>query len=193
MALRKVYICNQDLCVCLPRVFTRKRGLRRLGIQTRKSCHGFTLIETLVFLGLLGIIASIGLMGSMESYKGYSFRNDRDLLVSVLHKARNRSINNVCLGAGCTGGRAHGVHVQAGQFIIFQGTSYAARDMAVDEVVSMGSETTQISGATDVMFSNHSGFSTTLPAGVWDITITDPSGHSSIVTINTEGRITWTN
>ena len=151
--------------------------------------QGFTLLEVLMVTGIMTMVGGFALIVSMDVYRSFSFRTERDMLISVLHKARSQSINNICLGTGCTDGRPHGVHVTTGQYVIFQGASYATRDASVDEVVLAQSGAAKIapSSLTDVVFTQLSGAA--LPVGT--IGLLDDAGHVSATTINSEGQITW--
>ena len=59
-----------------------------------KSDKGFTFIEILVVIAILGTLFAIGLLMSMEAYRGYSRRSDRDILVSALERARSSALAN---------------------------------------------------------------------------------------------------
>ncbi len=151
---------------------------------------GFTLIELLVVMGLLTFVGGFSLIVSMDSFRGQTFRSERDTTLSVLQKARSQAINNMCFGAGCQNGKAHGVHIQNNQYTIFQGATYATRDILLDEVIVPRSKAIALSGITDVVFAELSGSATVLPAGALSIILTDTTGKdSSSVTINTEGRL----
>lgn len=158
--------------------------------------RGFTLIELVIVVGLLAIIGSFTLVLSFNSYKGYLYRTDRDVLVAALQHARALAIGNVCSGTttNCTDGRAHGVAIRPvdhpESYVIFQGPSYANRDQAVDSELD-SAPTTVFPGGTDlseVVFKQLSGSATT--SGT--ITMTDDAGRSSVITIGPDGQISWT-
>ena len=148
---------------------------------------GFTLIEILLVLGLLAVIAGVSLVMGMDSYRGNSFRSDRDLLVAALEHARAESINAICLGSNCTDAAPHGVSIQSDSYVIFQGASYNSRDQAEDNVIP-ASALVSHAGLSDVVFSVLSATST---AG--QIVLSDDSGHSSTITIGSLGQISWSN
>jgi prepilin-type N-terminal cleavage/methylation domain-containing protein len=148
---------------------------------------GFTLTEILIVIGIIAVVTSASLAFSMDDWRSYTFRGDRDLLIAALYKARSQAINNMCFGSTCTNGKAHGVHLQSGGYLVFQGASYAARDTAVDEVIPM-TGSTQTSGA-DIVFAALSGNAT--PAGT-TLTVTDTGSNTSVITISGEGQIVWT-
>lgn len=152
---------------------------------------GFTLMEILLVLGLMGIVFSFTAFISFDTYHGSNFRNERGNIQGALLRARSRSINNVCSGP-CLKGQAHGVHFSPTQYTLFQGDSYATRNTAYDESYTTNSGFT-LSDLTDVMFYQLSGDATTTPAGVWDLVMHDSTNHISTTSINQYGQITWTN
>jgi prepilin-type N-terminal cleavage/methylation domain-containing protein len=163
--------------------------------QTRKSTQGFTMIEVMMVMGLLVIVSSLGLFMSMETLRGGSFRNDRAAAVSALQRARSLAVNNMCFGdEGDCGdeGKPHGVHFGTDEVVIFQGDSYDA-DAIANEVIKFDSKTTKIgSGSADnIIFKRLSG--DLAGGGTGSVSITDGMGHSSVVEVNSEGRIDWTN
>ena len=152
--------------------------------------RGFTIIEILVVIGIFAMLSAISLIVSLDSYRGYMFRNERDLVVTSLQKARSQSVNNVCYGT-CVNGKPHGVAFSPVQTIIFQGTSFALRDISADEVMKRSYDAVSITPGSlgEVVFAQLSGDVTT-PGYV---TITDGTAHTSTTTISSNGQITWTN
>ena len=170
----------------LPKIYIRN--------ARRNSTSGFTLIELLVVMGILGVVGTFSLIGSIDNYRNFSARNERDAFVAALEKARSQSINNLCLGVPCTDGKAHGVHLESGRYTLFQGDSYATRDVAFDEVTTPSYRVDFPAGSfSEVVFSQLSGDAAVTPALAWSATIKDQALHSSTVTLNSEGRISWTN
>jgi len=157
---------------------------------------GFTLIELVVVLALIAMVSGFGLIVSMENYRGYSFHNERDTLVTLLTKARSQAVSNMCFGASCTNGRPHGLHLEPHHYTLFQGDSYATRDTAVDEVLDARYEgvSAVVPSFTDIVFAQLSGKAVANPLGVATITLIDSAGKdTSTISINTEGQISWTN
>ena len=115
----------------MPRAFVGALA-RRSADGVGKTRAGMTLAEVIVVMAILSIVAAISLAVSMDSYRGYAFRGDRDMLVAVLQKARSQAINNICRGSSCTNGKPHGVHFASpGQYVIFEGTDFADRKSVV--------------------------------------------------------------
>ena len=164
------------------------------GSRTPRPLGGFTLVELLVVIGLFAVIGSITLIESMSSFRGSSFRSERDMLVATLYKARSQAANNICLGSTCTDGKPHGVRFAGDHYTLFQGGSYAARDPALDETIAPRYAISFGPGSiTDVVFQQLSGDATTSPPNVWNINLVDSAGKSSAIELNSEGRIRWTN
>lgn len=162
----------------------------KTSIHNNSIHRGFTLIEILVVIGIFAMLGTISLIVSLDSYRGYMFRNERDLIITSLQKARSQSVNNVCYGA-CVNGRPHGVAFSPGKTIIFQGTSFALRDVSADEVMNRSYNAVSITPGSlgEVVFAQLSGDVAT-PGYV---TITDSLAHTSTTTISSNGQITWTN
>ena len=160
--------------------------------QVRHEQAGFTLVELMVVIGLAAVFFAFTVVVGLDSYRGDGFRSERDSIVTALQTARSQAINNVCSGSGCNGGKPHGVAISGGNYIIFQGSSYAGRDAAFDQII--GSRyTVNFIGSTvsEVVFTQLSGDAS--PAGT--IKINDPArpGSTSTVSINSVGQISWTN
>ena len=126
----------------------------------------------------------------MESYRGSDFRSDRDLLVSLLQHARSDALNSVCRDASCTDAAPHGVHITSTAYTVFEGGSYVAG--AAQNQVFEASPAVTPSGLTDVVFEPATG--DVLVPNVTPGTISlMGNGHTSDITIDSEGQISWTN
>lgn len=158
--------------------------------------RGFTLLEILVVMGLILMVVAFGLIVSFDDYRGITFRNERDVVVNVIQKARGQAVNNMCFDTNpatvnCTDGKPHGVYFGTpGQYIIFQGASYASRDTTVDEVIEAKSDAAVLTGMTSVVFNRLRADAVT--TGGTTLTVTQ-QGRDSVITIEPEGRIWWTN
>lgn len=159
-----------------------------------KQNRGISLIEIIIVIGLFGVVASLGTFVSITDFQNNSFRDERDLLVIALEHARALAMHNICEGI-CTDGKAHGVHIETNagvisQFIIFQGTLYNKNNPSniIIEVGKNFSKIITLTGPTDIYFQQLSG-----SADPTTFTLSDNLTHSSIVSINDEGQISWTN
>ncbi len=156
-----------------------------------KENSGFTLIETVVVIGIFSVITCLALSTDIAGLHRYSFTDERNNLIAILYTARNEAQNNFCLGDDCLDGTEHGVHIENGEIILFQGVTYDSSN-ETNRIIPIDSAVT-ITGATDIVFEKNSGDAHTVPIGTWSVTMTDTSGHSSIVSTNSVGQITWTN
>ncbi len=159
----------------------------------RATKRGLTLIEVLISIALLTLVGGFSLYFSMDDTRAYSFRDDRDRIVSVLQRARAQSMHGVCRVENCAAAAPHGVYRSGATIVLFEGASYATRGEAFDEVVELRSGNLVLSGAEEIIFAPISGRVTTTPQNNWSIHIADGFGKESVITTNTEGRIFWTN
>lgn len=88
--------------------------------------YGFTLMEILVVMGIMVVLSTLGLLVGLDFYKSYAFNSERDLVVSMLQKARNQSLANI-------NQKPHGVKIEPGKYIVFEGLSYATRIQSADQ------------------------------------------------------------
>lgn len=147
---------------------------------------GFTLIEIIVVMSLLAVIGALTAFANFDVWRGYTFRGESDLLISLLQKARSQSVNNICLGSSCVEGQPHGVKILPDKYIIFQGTVYNPSDPLNEEFDA--SDTVSHSGMSEVVFSQLSGDVSL--AG--DIILNEIDGfRSETISINNEGRINY--
>lgn len=152
-----------------------------------RRVRAFTLIEILVVMGMLALIGALTVFVSMDTYRGSSFRSDRDLLVALLQHARAESVHNICAVSSCTDGASHGVYIGATSYTIFQGASYAGRVVADDQNFTEDGTVTR-AGASEVVFAALSG----TVAAQTTITLSGDN-KTSVITIEPSGRIWWTN
>jgi prepilin-type N-terminal cleavage/methylation domain-containing protein len=145
---------------------------------------GFTVTELLVVMAITLIVFSLASFAGMEVYRGYLFRSERDLAVSVLQKARSQALANV-------NQQPHGVHLDTTnkQYVLFEGSTYNAA-AATNIAVPFLAPSISHSGMTDVVFNQLDGGITSVPAALH---FSDVANHISDITFNNEGQITWTN
>lgn len=165
-------------------------ALLRTFTHSARTARAFSLIELLVVMGIFILVAGFGLVVSFDSFRGYTFRDERDAIVGSLHKARSQAVNNMCFGT-CTDGKAHGVHFAGGvgsPYVVFQGTTYVAGDVT-NETIATKINSVSVTAA-DVVFAP---LSATVSGAPIVITVTDGGPHTSVITVESEGRIWWTN
>lgn len=101
--------------------------LHKTYISKEKSVHaGFTLIEVLVVLALLGTVLGATLFFTTSTYQRTAFLSERDSLISVLQNARGKALNNV-------NQRKHGVAifpVSYTGYVLFEGDTFLSSDIS---------------------------------------------------------------
>ena len=145
---------------------------------------GFTLIEVIIVLGLIGVIAAFGVAMSYSSLSSTSVTQERDLFVTLLLRGtRAAAIANL-------EETAHGVQIDNTnhRYILFDGTSYD-EDATSNRSVPYTSEAIAITntGGDTIVFKQLSGDVIT---GGGVITITNGSATQEI-TIRNSGQIDW--
>ena len=78
---------------------------------------GFSLIEVLIVIALVGIILSMGMLIGQSSIGRSYVYSERDALVSLLTTARAQSLANM-------NESAHGVYISSTSTTLFEGSSY---------------------------------------------------------------------
>ncbi len=155
---------------------------------TRKNANGFTLVEVLISIGILGLIAGLGLFISFDVYRHGTFHSEQGEIVSILQKARSQSINNIDQVR-------HGVHFQSNPltYILFecpsgtpQCSSYTASSSDVSVTASNNVSVTSTLPM-DIIFSQLSGDCISCVSAQTLTVNNGPSTNS--ITINSEGRI----
>ena len=146
--------------------------------------HGFTLIELVMVLALIGVIASFSAAMSLSSLSKSAVTQERDLFVTLLLRgARAASLANI-------GGTAHGVQIDNAnhQYILFNGTTYTA-GAASNRVIPYTNSAISItnSAGNTIVFEQLSG---SVATGAGTITISNGNSTQSII-IRAVGQIDW--
>lgn len=156
------------------------KSLKVFSYKKNLSCRqGVSLIEVLIIVAIIVVISGLGLFVSLDFYKTYALNSERDAVVAILIKARNRAANNF-------NESKHGVYVDSNDYIIFQGSSYALRNQTYDELLKKNNSINS-SGLQEVVFEQLTGNLTTLEG---DITLSN-NVKSINISLNSEGRINW--
>ena len=147
---------------------------------------GISLIEVVVVIGILSVILSLGLVMSLDSYRGYLFRSERTILVSILSKARSQAMGNFFQSP-------HGVCFDdlTKSYIHFKGTHFVLGDPKNEltpsndaiSISAVPSFSCAVNGG--VVFSQIAG--TTTPTQI----VMNEDANVAIISINYEGTISW--
>lgn len=141
--------------------------------------RGFTLIEVMLSVVIIGVLAGV----SLPIYNSFAVRNDLDLttqqVVSSLRRAQTYA-------RGMQGDSAWSVEVQASVVTLFKGTNFAARDTKYDEVVILPASAS-VSGLSEVQFSKLSA----VPNITGSIALTSNANETRTITINAKGVVSY--
>lgn len=151
---------------------------RSVDARNVKSGAGFTLIEVLLSVALIGLIAGIGAV----VFQQLQNRNDLDVAVAAIASSDRRA---QALSRAADGDTTWGVRVNAGAITLFQGASFVSRNTALDEVTTMSSAISP-SGFQEVVFSKLTG----LPQATGTLTLSGPN-DSRTITLNAQGTILY--
>lgn len=156
----------------------------RRGHALPKPCGGgFTLLEILIVIAIIGLIAALGLFISMDVYRGFLHRSERDTIVSLLERARSHAMANI-------GGSAWGFCALGGNYVVFRGTDYPTGTVETS-VATSSALVTNIpycgpNPGDVIVFAQLSG--TTTPA---TISVQQGAAPAATITINDHGTILW--
>lgn len=142
----------------------------------KKYREGFTLVELLVILALIGLTGLVSVPFYTRFFTQNAVSNTYDQLLSQLRRSQTYAI------AGKQNG-PWGVHNGGTQLVLFQGSSYAGRNTGFDEKFSVNSNIT-VSGFTDIIFAQVTG----LPNSSATITI-QGINITRTITITAQGII----
>ena len=139
------------------------------------------MIEVLVVIGMMAMILSVGAVVSINAYKGYVFRSEQSIALSVLERARSRAVSNYF-------GITHGVCYIAPHYIIFRGNT-CTPNLTTNEIVpgNNSATITGLSSSTPIIFNQLTG---DISAGPRTIVINE-TNRTSTTTINALGTIIW--
>ena len=140
-----------------------------------RSQNGFTIIEVVVVLGILGILMVATAPVAWEFYQGIDLKSEYQNYQAYLKLARAYALSN-------KNASPHGVYFGPGGATIFQGSNFAARNQSKDQFFPK-SAFVDVAGVSEVNFAPLSGKSS-------DATITLSNKRGSYnININAQGKI----
>ena len=84
--------------------------------------NGFTFMEVLLVIGIFGLLGVL----AMPFYQTFHVQSLLDSTTAEILSALRAAQLSAMVG---TNDAAHGVHIEAQQFVVFQGTSYTAENL----------------------------------------------------------------
>ncbi len=106
-------------------------------------------MEILIVIALSVFLLALGAPVIWDFYRQIELRGESQNLISYLKTARGASMAN-------KNQALHGVYIDAQNYIIFEGASYAVRDLSKDQIF-LKSRIVTISGASEIIFQQLSG------------------------------------
>ncbi len=148
-----------------------------LGVQV----EGFTLIEVLIVLAIIGVIATFGIIAGLDTFARYNFHSEQENAVALLQKARSQAINNIGEAPG------YGVRFDNAAKKL---TLFKVGDPSYDYSIPMNLASTY-SLATQITFTQLAGQASCIPVATPCMVAINDGVRNTSITINYEGGIDW--
>lgn len=145
-------------------------------MTVKKSQKAFTLIEILLVIGIFSILAILTLPLSLDFYKKYQLDVYTQEIVQALRRAQLKSMS-------VEQDSRFGIYLTEGNYVLFRGNSYAARELQYDEIFDLP-KIINTSGLREVVFTKVEG----LPSIAGGIVLSNNIENKTIF-INSLGRI----
>lgn len=140
---------------------------------------GFTLLEVLLSLSVVAVLS--GLL--IPAYILLQGRNDLDLAAQSVAAQLNRAQT---LSQAVANDEQWGVYVQEGSSTLFQGSDYASRSAAFDEIIEL-SGNIDVSGTQEFVFAKLTGET----EGPGSFTLISGNNETREITINEKGVVEY--
>lgn len=147
--------------------------------------HGFTLIEILVVMVILGSLMTITITNIIQPQQTATISSYTDTLINDLNSQQLLSMSGSRGTASIA--QAHGIYFEANQYTLFTGASYSASSpdnlIIRTDGVTIGTNL----ASSQVLFRQLSGEPDNYNPAANSITLTNVSGQNSVITINRYG------
>jgi prepilin-type N-terminal cleavage/methylation domain-containing protein len=156
--------------------------LKLLKINKNK---GFTLIEILIVITILGIISSIVILNLSQFRNEQLLKNTTLDVVSLLSKARQNTLSSV-------NSINYGVHFDGNQAVLFTGPGYTSNNVTNEPVIFnnriiiLTPSGLNIGGGSDVIFKRLTGETI---GGTIKIQLTSDATKQKIITVGKTGSV----
>lgn len=144
-----------------------------------RAARGFTLIEMLLSLSVIGLLAG----GSLPVLYSFQLRNDQRLTAEQTVAALRRAGT---YARGMKNDSPWSVRISASEITLYKGSAYDTRDTAYDEITDMPASLTP-SGLSDITFAKLTG----VPSATGTITLTSTTNEATTITLNAKGLVSY--
>ena len=146
--------------------------------STNKLSHGFTLVEMVVVIGIIGLLATI----STSVYSSMKTHENLEITTTSVVEAIRHAQANTQTGKGDS---VWGIKILSSSAVIFKGASYAGRDTSVDQLFDFSGGLVA-SGLSEIVFAKITGST----PNIGTMTLTNSYGVKNI-SINEKGTLTY--
>lgn len=146
--------------------------------MNRINLKAFTLFELLLSMSLIAMIAVF----AIPFFQSFQFSNELEVANDIVAQSLRRA---QLLSANGENDSSWGVYVQSGSVTIFEGTSYATRVVASDEISEISTRV-NIAGLQEIVFQKLTGETANVGTIILSI-----AGDTRNININSKGRITY--
>lgn len=156
----------------------------------RAQSRGFSMVEIIITIALLALLVALGLFMSMEAYRGATRRSERDVIVSMLERARSRAMANIDESewSVCYDDAAEDYVISKHPTTCDDSTAYDR--VEANAVVVADSDMSELTKPNRILFERLTGNVVAASPTEIEITVRQASKEEPI-TINYEGRINW--
>lgn len=137
--------------------------------------RGFTIVELLLVIGIILIVAAFTLPGSALFLRRQQLNDTVYEFTNALERAHLQAMFD-------KNGSAFGVRVLSDSYVLFEGSSYAARNTDNDEIFPLSSSVS-ITGLSEIVFAELTG----IPDATGTITISDSGNGGTDIIVNAHG------
>ncbi len=151
--------------------------------------RGFTLIEIVIVMGIMGILMGLGTVSLLRSQRRAGVNEAAQVLISDLRSQQTKAMTGVTVGGTVPVG--FGIYFEANRYILFSGSSYNSSDSMNAEVsISAPSAITNIGfPGNAVVFLARSGEVAGFTPSGNSVTIEEDGGQAKTIQVNKYGIV----